>query len=54
MAIPNLIGVISLSSLVYRITANYIDRVIRGKKLEPMYSAFPEYQAQEEAEEAAK
>lgn len=54
MAIPNLIGVISLSSLVYRITANYIDRVIRGEKLEPMYSAFPEYQAQEEAEEAAK
>lgn len=54
MAIPNLIGVISLSSLVYRITANYIDRVIRGKKVEPLYSAFPEYQAQAEAEEAAK
>ena len=54
MAIPNLIGVISLSSLVYRITTNYIDRVLKGKKIEPMYSAFPEYQAQEEAEEAAK
>ena len=51
MAIPNLIGVISLSSLVYRITANYIDRVIRGKQLKPMYSAFPEYQAAAEAEE---
>lgn len=54
MAIPNLIGVISLSSLVYRITANYLDRVLKGKKVEPLYSAFPEYQAQEEAEEVAK
>lgn len=54
MAIPNLIGVISLSSLVYRITTNYLDRVLKGKKVEPLYSAFPEYQAQEEAEEVAK
>lgn len=54
MAIPDLIGVISLSSLVCRITANYINRAVRGKKVEPLYSAFPEYQAQAEAEEATK
>ena len=51
MAIPNLIGVISLSSLVYRITVNYIDRKILGKDVKPMYSVFPEYQQQEEMEE---
>ena len=54
MAIPNLIGVISLSSLVYRITVNYIDRKILGKDVKPMYSVFPDYQKEEEAEEAAK
>ncbi len=48
MAIPNLIGVISLSSLVYRITANYVNRVFLKKDEKPLYSAFPEYQAEEE------
>ena len=50
MAIPNLIGVVSLSSLVYRITQNYIDRAFLHKDVEPMYSVFPEYQEQEEKE----
>ena len=54
MAIPNLIGVISLSSLVYKITVNYVDRKILGKDVKPMYSVFPEYQQEEEMEEAAK
>ena len=48
MAIPNLIGVISLSSLVYKITVNYVDRKLLGKNVEPMYSVFPEYQKEEE------
>ena len=48
MAIPNLIGVISLSSLVYRITVNYVDRKILGKDVKPMYSVFPEYQEEQE------
>ena len=50
MAIPNLIGVVSLSSLVYRITQNYIDRAFLHKNVKPMYSVFPEYQQQEEKE----
>ena len=44
MMIPNLIGVISLSPLVAKITKNYVDRKIRGKDKEPMLSKFPEYQ----------
>ena len=44
MAIPNLIGVISLFPLVYKITKNYIDRKVRGEKIEPIISAFPEIQ----------
>ncbi|MCR5725298.1 MAG: alanine:cation symporter family protein [Treponema sp.] len=39
MMIPNLIGVLSLSPLVARITKNYVDRVIRGKDKEAMLSA---------------
>ena len=50
MAIPNLIGVVSLSSLVYRITQNYVDRAFLHKDVKPMYSVFPEYQQQEEKE----
>ncbi len=48
MAIPNLIGVLALSPLVYKITKNYIARVLRGSKEKPMLSAFPDIQ--EEAE----
>ena len=44
MAIPNLIGVLSLSGLVMKITKNYVDRRLRGKDIEPMYSHFPDIQ----------
>ncbi len=51
MAIPNLIGVICLSTLVLKITKNYSARKITKKQpdLEPMYSAFPEIQKEQEA-----
>ena len=48
MMIPNLIGVIVLSGTVAKITKNYIDRHLRGLKVEPMYSAFPDVQHEEE------
>lgn len=48
MAIPNLIGVISLSPLVAKITKNYVDRKIKGKKEAPMLSAFPELEKEAE------
>ncbi len=49
MAIPNLIGVVCLSALVVKITKNYSDRVIRGKKdVKPMYSGIPEIQKEQE------
>lgn len=41
MAIPNLIAVIGLSGLVVKITENYFKRM-KGEKLEPMLSAYPE------------
>lgn len=51
MMVPNLIGVIALSGTVVKITKNYIDRNIKGKKdVEPMLSAFPENQFEAEAE----
>ena len=51
MMIPNLIGVVVLSPLVVKITKNYLDRVKKGKKIEPMYNFDPEVQAQEVARE---
>ena len=48
MMIPNLIGVIVLSGLVCKITKNYLDRVIKGKDIKPMISAFPEIQEEQE------
>lgn len=51
MAIPNLIGVLSLSGLVMKITKNYIDRTFRHLDVEPMYSVFPDIQAMQEADE---
>lgn len=48
MAIPNLIGVITLSPVVYKITANYVARKIRHEKEAPMLSAFPEIQKEQE------
>lgn len=51
MMIPNLIGVLSLSALVYRITKNYIDRKLKHKKdVKPMLSYDPTIQ--EEVEKA--
>ncbi len=54
MAIPNLIGVLSLSGVVMRITQNYIARTFRNEKVKPMYSAFPDVQANQEAGEYNK
>jgi len=48
MAIPNLIGVITLSGTVSAITKNYIDRKIKGKDIRPMYSAFETIQKEQE------
>ena len=48
MMIPNLIGVLVLSPLVYQITRNYVDRVLKGKNVKPMLSAFPDVQAEQE------
>lgn len=52
MAIPNLIGVISLSGVVMKITKNYVNRKFRGSDEKPMFSAFEDIQAQQEALEA--
>jgi NAD/NADP transhydrogenase alpha subunit len=49
-----LIGVLVLSGTVVDITRNYFDRRVKGKDIEPMWSAFLEYQKQEEAEAAAE
>lgn len=38
MMIPNLIGVLSLTPLVYKITNNYVERNIKGKNVEPILS----------------
>jgi AGCS family alanine or glycine:cation symporter len=49
MMIPNLIGVIVLSGTVAKITKNYVDRHLRGISEPPMYSAFPDVEAEQEA-----
>ena len=49
MMIPNLIGVLVLSPLVVKITKNYLARVKKGEKVEPMYNFDPETQAAEMA-----
>lgn len=48
MMMPNLIGVVSLSGLVIKLTKNYVDRNIKHKDVEPMISAFPEIQKTQE------
>ena len=50
MMIPNLIGVIVLSPLVYKITKNYVNRKIKNENVEPMLSNFDDIQ--KEAAEA--
>jgi len=49
MMIPNLIGVLSLTPLVIKITKNYVDRNIKGLDVPPVLSAIPEVQAEMEA-----
>ena len=41
MAIPNLIGVLTMSGTVLAITKNYIDRKIKGKDISPLLSYDP-------------
>ena len=53
MMIPNLIGVLVLSPIVYRITKNYVDRKLKHKKEEPILSAFPDIQKEHAAAIAA-
>lgn len=48
MAIPNLIGVLTLSPVVVKITANYVQRKMKGSDVAPMLSAFPEIQKEQE------
>jgi len=55
MAIPNLIGVITLSGTVMKITKNYVDRKIRGRSdVKPMLSALDDIQELHEQEIAQK
>lgn len=49
MAMPNLIGVVALSPIVYKITANYVKRRVKGEEIEPMLSVYPEIQAEQAA-----
>lgn len=49
MMIPNLIAVVLLSPLVYKITRNYVNRKLKGKNEKPMFSFDPEIQAAAEA-----
>ena len=49
MMIPNLIAVVLLSPLVYKITRNYVNRKLKGKDIKPMFSFDPEIQAAAEA-----
>ena len=53
MAIPNLVGVLSLSPVVVRITRNYISRTFRGSREEPLLSFDPQIQ-REQAEALAR
>ncbi|MCR5474496.1 MAG: alanine:cation symporter family protein [Lachnospiraceae bacterium] len=52
MMLPNLIGVLSLTPLVVKLTNNYVDRKINGKDIEPILSYDPEIQ--KEMAEAVK
>ena len=53
MMIPNLIGVLVLSPLVFKITKNYVNRVLKGKDEKPMLSAIPEIQEEQEKKVSA-
>ena len=47
MMIPNLIGVLVLSPIVVKITANYLKRVKGGEAIAPMLNFDPEVEAAE-------
>ena len=47
MMIPNLIGVIAMSPVVMKLTSNYVNRRLHGKKIDPMLSYDPKIQAEE-------
>ncbi len=49
MMLPNLIGVLSLSGLVMKITSNYIRRTKKGENIEPMLNVNPTVQEAEKA-----
>lgn len=49
MAIPNLIGVLALSGTVVAITKNYVKRIFGNEDIEPMLSAFPDVQKEQES-----
>lgn len=44
MMIPNLVGILSLTPLIVRLTKNYMERRIRGKETVPMLSYDPDIQ----------
>ena len=49
MMLPNLIGVLAMSPLVMKLTSNYVDRKIKGKKdVKPLLSYDPAVQAENE------
>lgn len=48
MMIPNLIGVLVLLPVVYKITKNYKDRVLKHKNIKPMLSNDPQIQEEQE------
>ena len=51
MMIPNLIGVLALSPIVVKITANYLKRVKGGEDIAPMLNFAPEIESAEIARE---
>lgn len=53
MMIPNLIGVLALSPVVVKITRNYVNRKIKGKKEEPIISYDQKIQIMQAAKIAA-
>ena len=48
MAIPNLIGVLTLSGTVIKITKNYAARTFHDSAEKPMLSAFEDIQQEQE------
>lgn len=50
MMLPNLIGVLVLSPLVYKCTKNYVDRHFKHKDIEPMLSMYDDIQKEHAAD----